>query len=100
MYKQLRKEEKLKASDKDKGKAKDKGRYIHLNAEVQRIARRDKKAFLSDYCKEIEEYNRIGKTSDPFGEDNDIPLQYSCLENHMDRRGWQAPVHGVTESQI
>ena len=40
----------------------EKGRYIHLNAEFQRIARRDKKAFLSDQCKEIEENNRMGKT--------------------------------------
>ena len=40
--------------------------YIHLNAEFQRIARRDKKAFLSDQCKEIEENNRMGKTSDLF----------------------------------
>ena len=49
--------------------AKDKGeneRYTHLNAEFQRIARRDKKAFLSDQCKEIEEYNRMGKTRDLF----------------------------------
>ena len=41
-------------------------RYIHLNAEFQRIARRDKKAFLSDQCKEIEENNRMGKTKDLF----------------------------------
>ena len=41
-------------------------RYIHLNAEFQRIARRDKKAFLSDQCKEIEENNRMGKTGDVF----------------------------------
>ena len=40
----------------------EKERYIHLNAEFQRIARRDKKAFLSDQCKEIEENNRMGKT--------------------------------------
>ena len=40
--------------------------YIHLNAEFQRIARRDKKTFLSDECKEIEENNRMGKTSDIF----------------------------------
>ena len=40
-----------------------KGRYTHLNAEFQRIARRDKKAFLSEQCKEIEENNRMGKTS-------------------------------------
>ena len=48
-----------------KGKGK-KERYIHLNAEFQRIARRDKKAFLSDQCKEIEESNRMGKTRDIF----------------------------------
>ena len=46
---------------KDKG---EKERYTHLNAEFQRIARRDKKAFLSDQCKEIEENNRMGKTRD------------------------------------
>ena len=39
-------------------------RYTHLNAEFQRIARRDKKVFLSDQCKEIEENNRVGKTRD------------------------------------
>ena len=44
----------------------DKERYKHLNAEFQRIARRDKKAFLSDQCKEIEEKNRMGKTRDLF----------------------------------
>ena len=44
----------------------EKERYTHLNAEFQRIARRDKKAFLSDQCKEIEENNRMGKTRDPF----------------------------------
>ena len=41
-----------------------KERYKHLNAEFQRIARRDKKAFFSDQCKEIEENNRVGKTRD------------------------------------
>ena len=44
----------------------EKGRYIHLNTEFQRIARRDKKDFLSDQCKEIEENNRMGKTRDVF----------------------------------
>ena len=44
----------------------EKERYIHLNAEFQRIARRDKKAFLSDQCKEIEKNNRMGKTRDLF----------------------------------
>ena len=48
---------------KSKGEKK---RYKHLNAEFQRIARRDKKVFLSDQCKEIEENNRIGKTRDLF----------------------------------
>ena len=41
-------------------------RYTHLNAEFQKIARRDKKAFLSDQCKKIEENNRVGKTRDLF----------------------------------
>ena len=53
-----------------KGKG-EKERYIHLNAEFQRIARRDKKAFLSDQCKEIEENNRMGKTRDLFKKTRD-----------------------------
>jgi len=53
------KEEKLKAKEKKK-------RYTHLNAEFQRMARRDKTAFLSDQCKEIEENNRMGKSRDRF----------------------------------
>ena len=48
-----------------KGKG-EKERYNHLNSEIQEIARRDKKAFLSDQCKEIEEINRMGKTRDLF----------------------------------
>ena len=44
----------------------EKERYKHLNAEFQRITRRDKKAFFSDQCKEIEEKNRMGKTRDLF----------------------------------
>ena len=44
----------------------EKERYNHLNAEIQKIARRDKKAFLRDQCKEIEENNRMGKTRDLF----------------------------------
>ena len=61
-------EEALQIAEKRR-KAKSKGekkRYIHLNAKFQRIARRDKKAFLSDQCKEIEENNRMGKTRDLF----------------------------------
>ena len=49
--------------DKSKG---EKERYTYLNAEFQRIARRDKKAFLSDQCKEMEENNKMGKTRDLF----------------------------------
>ena len=61
-------EEALQTAEKireEKGKG-EKERYTHLNAEFQRIARRDKKAFLSDQCKEIEENNRKGKTRDLF----------------------------------
>ena len=55
------------AEKRREGKGKgEKERYIHLNAEFQRIARRDKKAFLSDQCKEIEENDRMGKTRDLF----------------------------------
>ena len=53
----------MKRDSKGKG---EKERYTHLNAEFQRIARRDKKAFLSDQCKEIEENNRMGKIRDLF----------------------------------
>ena len=50
----------------------EKERYIYLNAEFQRIATRDKKAFLNDQCKEIEENNRMGKTRDFFKKIRDI----------------------------
>ena len=56
-------------------KVKSKGeeeRYKHLNAEFQRIASRDKKAFLSDQCKEIEDNNRMGKTRDLFKNIRDV----------------------------
>ena len=59
--------EALQISEKRKPKGKGKTeRYTHLNAAFQRIARRDKKAFLSDQCKEIEKNNRMGKTRDLF----------------------------------
>ena len=61
-------EEALRIAEKrreDKGKG-EKERYTHLNAEFQRIARRDKKDFISDQCKEIEENSRVGKTRDLF----------------------------------
>ena len=61
-----------------RGETKSKGekeRYKHLNAEFQRIARRDKKAFLSHQCKEIEENNRMGKTRDLF-KNLEIPREH------------------------
>ena len=61
-------EEALQIAEKrreNKGKG-EKERYTHFNAEFKRIARRDKKAFLSEQCKEMEENNRIGKTRDLF----------------------------------
>ena len=66
-----------------KREAKSKGekeRYKHLNAEFQRIARRDKKAFLSDQCKEIEENNRMGKTRDLFKKIRDTNLMKRCTQ--------------------
>ena len=59
-------EEALQIAEKRRERQRIKERYTHLNAEFQRIARRGKKAFLSDQCKEIEESNRMGKTRDLF----------------------------------
>ena len=65
-----------------------KERYKHLNAEFQRIARRDKKAFLSDQCKEIEENNRIGKTRDLFKEIRDTKGTFHAkMGSIKDRNG-------------
>ena len=60
---------------KAKGKG-EKARYTHLNAEFQRIARRDKKAFLGDQCKEIEGNNRKGKTRDLFKKIRDTKVTF------------------------
>ena len=54
----------------------EKERYTHLNAEFQRTARKDKRAFFSDQCKEIEENNRMGKTRDPFNKIRDTKGTY------------------------
>ena len=63
-------------------------RYTHLNAEFQRIARRDKKAFLSDQCKEIEENNRMGKTRDLFKKIRDTKRTFHAKMGTMkDRNG-------------
>ena len=59
------------AEKRREAKSKEEEGYSHLNAEFQRIARRDKKAFLSDQCKEIEENNRMGKTRDLFNKIRD-----------------------------
>ena len=59
----------------------EKERYTHLNAESQRIARRNKKAFLSDQCKETEGNNRMGKSRDLFKK-IEMSREYSCKEEH------------------
>ena len=63
---------------KNKGK---KERYTHLNTEFQSIARRDKKAFISNQCREIEENNRMGKTRDPFKKTR-YQETISCKDGH------------------
>ena len=65
-----------------KGKG-EKERCTHLNAEFQRIARRDKKAFLSDQCKEIEENNRMGKTRDLFKKFRDKWISYWIIRKTL-----------------
>ena len=68
----------------------EKERYTHLNAEFQRIARRDKKAFLSDQCKEIEEINRMGKTTDLFKKITDTKGTFHAKMGSINNR------HGMT----
>ena len=74
----------------------EKERYKHLNAEFQRIARRDKKAFLSDQCKEIEENNRLGKTRDLFKKIRDTKGTFHAkMGSIKDRNGMD-----LTEQKI
>ena len=74
---------------------KEKERYTHLNAEFQRIARRDRKAFLSDQCKEIEENNRMGKTRDLFKKIRDAKeIFHAKMGSIKDRNGM-----GLTEAE-
>ena len=62
--------------------------YTHLNTDFQRIARRNKKAFLSEQCKEIEESNRMGKTRDPFKKIRDtMGTFYAKMGTIKDRNG-------------
>ena len=64
----------------------EKGRYKHLNAEFQRIARRDKKAFLSDQCKEKQENNRMGKTRDLFKKIRDAKGRFHAKMGSINHR--------------
>ena len=64
----------------------EKERYTHLNAEFQRIARTDKKAFLSEQCKEIEESNRMGKTRDLFKKIRDIKGKFHAEKGEVKDR--------------
>ena len=86
-------EEALQIAEKRR-EAKSKGeqeRYTHLNAELQRIARRDKKAFLSDQCKDIEENKRMGKTRDLFKKIRDTKGTYSCKDGLNKGQKWYRP---------
>ena len=82
-------EEALQIAEKRETKRKgEKERYTHLTAEFQRIARRDKKAFLSHQCKEIEENNRMGKTRDLFKKIRDIKGTFHAkMGSIKDRNG-------------
>ena len=82
-------EEGLQIAEKREAKGKrEKERYTHLNVEFQRIARRDRKAFLSDQCKEIEENNRTGKNRDLFKKIRDTKETfYAKMGTMKDRNG-------------
>ena len=69
----------------------EKERPITLKVEVQRIARRDKKAFLGDQCKETEENNRMGKTRDLFKKIRDNKGNISCKDGHKKGQKWCGP---------
>ena len=68
----------------------EKERYTHVNAEFQKIASRDKKAFLSDQCKEIEESNKMGKTRDLFKKQR-YQGNISCKNGHNKGQTWYGP---------
>ena len=85
--------------DVKRREAKSKGekeRYKHLNAEFQRIARRDKRAFLSDQCKEIEENNRMGKTRDLFKKIRDTKGMFHAKKDTIKNRNGM----DLTEAKI
>ena len=85
-------EETLQIAEKRReGKGKgEKERYTHLNAEFQRIARRDKKAFLSDQCKEIEKNNRMRKTRDLFKKISDTKGKFHAKMSLIKQK-WYGP---------
>ena len=64
----------------------EKERYTHLNTEFQRLARKDKKAFLRDHCKEIEENNRMGKTLDLFKKIRDIKGRFYAKKGSINNK--------------
>ena len=76
------------AVKRPEAKQREKERHTHLNAEFQRIARRDKKAFFSHQCKEIEETNRMGKTRDLFEKIRDNQGNISCKDEHNKGQKW------------
>ena len=91
----------------------EKERYTHLNAEFQRIARKDKKAFLSDQCKEIEENYRVGKTGDLFKKIRDTKGTFHAKmdtikdRNSMDltepediKKRWQEYIEGLYKKDL
>ena len=91
----------------------EKERYKHLNAEYQRIARRDKKAFLSDQCKELEENNRMGKTRDLFKKIRDTRGTFhekmGTIKNRNDmdlteaediKKRWQEYIGGLYKTEL
>ena len=87
------------AVKRTEGKSKgEKERYTHLNAEFQRIARRDKKAFLSDQCKEIEENNRMGKTKDLFKEKNTLHASKKSLKTSL--KGLSQSIENCLSGQV
>ena len=108
-------EEALKMAEKRrevKGKG-EKERYTHLNAKLQRIARRDKKAFLSDQCKEIEENNRMRKIRDLFKKirdtkgtfqakksESEVPQSGPTLCNPVDCSLPGSSLHGILQARI
>ena len=107
-------EEALQIAEKrreEKGKG-EKERYTHLNAEFQRLARRDKKAFFSTQCKEIEENNRMGKTRDLFKKIRDTKGKFHTKmgiikdRNGMDleaediKKRWQENTEGLYKKDL